>query len=345
MKKLISLLMVFIMLICIVAMGSFGASALPMYTEGADLSYYEEIMPHFYPEIFEGRTDFLVYYDMLYAHNADVLEKPEYIVFKAYMGIGNQAFSRDTFGDYVVYNNIMDFPYDLSHYVYVPSQQKVYTLREAWDSEELDITDAFKSGSVGIYTGKEPQYRYLKQFEQTYVDKNNDVLSEVEYKEVYDHFADRSMPLEVDWVLVYGYVSGPTPRQSYAVLGDRVSLSGECSPFAIKYAVYDMKTKVYTDICDIEDFSAYSGLQKQIDKLELGVPIGDADSDSVLTILDATYIQRVAADLCDYSVEDDLGERKSLRGELKYISDYDRDGERTVMDATAIQMMLAGLEI
>ncbi len=333
----------FILALVMLVMSSICASALPMYIGDADLSYYEEIMHHFYPEIFEGRTDFLLYYDMLYAHNEGVEDESEYVVFIAQMGMGNQAFSSDYFGDYVVYNNKMDYPYELAHYVYVPAQQKVYTLREAWDSEELDITAAFKSGCVGIYTGDEPQYRYQKQFEDQYVKDDGDTF-EVQYKEIYDHFLDSARPPQLEWVLVEAYVSGPTPRQCYAVLGDRVSLQGDCSPFSLNYAVYDTKSKQFVDICDIEDFSTYSGLQEQIDKLELGVPIGDADLDGVLSILDATYIQRALAQLCEYSYNDDLSSRYQLRGELKYISDFNRDGERSVLDATSIQQKLAKLD-
>ena len=119
--------------------------------KNVDSSYKEEIMPHFYPEKYNGREDMWVYYNMLYAHNADTLSEPEYIVFIGLSGIGEPAFVTEYFGDYTVTMSSMDYPYDLGFYVYVPAEQKVYTLREAWDSEALNITAAFESGRIGLY--------------------------------------------------------------------------------------------------------------------------------------------------------------------------------------------------
>jgi len=338
MKRILSIVIVAVMMLSIALTGMVSASALPMYTEGADLSYYDEIMPYYYPEIFEDMEYVPFYYDMLYAHDVGQ-EEPEYIVFILQHGGGDQAFARDVFGDYYVSNPYLDFPYELAHYVFVPAAKKVYTLREAWDSEELDITAAFESGCVGKYIGKEPQYRYLEKFKAEYVDSGIDTPDMI-YEEVYNQYAFGKRPYEIDWVLVHAYVNGPLPRECYAVLGDRVSLAGECVPFAVNYAVYDMNTKEFIDICDIEDWSVYNGLEKQIEKLELGVPIGDADYDNKLTVLDATYIQRVAAKLCEYYDIDDLSGRYQINDELKFISDFNRDGQRNVMDATAIQRKL-----
>ena len=59
--------------------------------------------------------------------------------------------------------------------------------------------------------------------------------------------------------------------------------------------------------------------------------LGDADNDSVLSVMDATEIQRYAAQLISKS-------------DFRYdLSDYDKDGNVSVMDATSIQLKLAGL--
>ena len=340
MKKILSIVLVVVMLVSVLLTGTISASALPEYIEDADLSYYDEIMPYYYPEIFKDMEYDPFYYYMLYAHDTGQ-EEPEYIVFIAQHGGGDTAIAKDVFGDYYVSNPYLDFPYELAHYVFVPAEKKVYTLREAWDSEELDITAAFESGCVGKYIGKEPQYRYLEQFKDKYVE-NTDNYPDMIYEEVYNQYAFGKRPYEIDWILVHAYLNGPLPRECYAVLGDRVSLEGDCVPFAANYAVYDVNTKEFTDICDIEDLSAYNGLEKQIEKLELGVPIGDADGDKVLTVTDATYIQRVAAKLCEYDDIDDLSGRYQVNSELKFISDFNRDGERNIMDATAIQRHIAG---
>lgn len=58
--------------------------------------------------------------------------------------------------------------------------------------------------------------------------------------------------------------------------------------------------------------------------------IGDADGDGQVTILDATFIQRVLAGLNECPV-------------IKTLLDVDRDGEITILDATMIRRWLAGL--
>ena len=71
--------------------------------------------------------------------------------------------------------------------------------------------------------------------------------------------------------------------------------------------------------------------------------IGDADGDNDLTILDATAIQRIIAELCDPHPSDSLPEIGYPK-KLACVSDMDRDGQRTILDATAIQRTLVGLD-
>ena len=65
--------------------------------------------------------------------------------------------------------------------------------------------------------------------------------------------------------------------------------------------------------------------------LDPPIPLGDADGDGQVTILDATLIQRFLAGLC------------GKEGWLLLTADADNDGELSVMDATRIQRILAGL--
>ena len=60
-------------------------------------------------------------------------------------------------------------------------------------------------------------------------------------------------------------------------------------------------------------------------------PIGDADGDGKITILDATRIQRYLAALIDET-------------EIVLIyADFDEDGTLTILDATGVQRLLAGI--
>ena len=60
--------------------------------------------------------------------------------------------------------------------------------------------------------------------------------------------------------------------------------------------------------------------------------LGDVDGDGVVSILDATAIQR------------DIAKLQTLTDEEKAKADLDGDGEVTVLDATAIQLKIAKLD-
>ena len=62
--------------------------------------------------------------------------------------------------------------------------------------------------------------------------------------------------------------------------------------------------------------------------------LGDTDGDGIVTIIDATYIQRWLADL-----------DKDETGLIKKCGDVDGDGEVTIVDATYIQRYLAGFKV
>lgn len=91
----------------------------------------------------------------------------------------------------------------------------------------------------------------------------------------------------------------------------------------------------------------YPGLVEALDELEIGRPVGDADGDSKLTILDATRIQRVKVGLDDADEEADLYETGigdtsgTTMNTWKSWSDADDDGSVTVLDATRIQRTIA----
>ena len=160
MKKCIRIFSV--IMVIFMAFSSLSVSAYSTSTEkfmmdllaDIDLSYKNEIKPYFYPEIFKGDTDIWFYYNMLYAHYENSQSEPEYVVFIAKTSTWHEpAIVTRSVGDCLIYNSSINYPYDLAHYVYVPSLQKVYTLEEAYNSEELDISDAMRSGRVGLHRG------------------------------------------------------------------------------------------------------------------------------------------------------------------------------------------------
>lgn len=73
--------------------------------------------------------------------------------------------------------------------------------------------------------------------------------------------------------------------------------------------------------------AAYFGLEKQ------SYLLGDADNDGIVTVLDATRVQRYVA---GYTMPDDFSESTA---------DSDEDGAITVLDATVIQRHLASFDV
>ena len=130
------------------------------------------------------------------------------------------------------------------------------------------------------------------------------------------------------------------------VIADRViNSSVGAENFKFGYGIYDVAMGKFVDLYDIkDDLSFYTGLYDVLWDLKIGKPIGDADNDGELTIVDATLIQRYRAKLIS---DEEIGEVYWLCDEndreMKY-ADADQDGEVTILDATRIQRNLAGLD-
>ncbi|MBR2716100.1 MAG: hypothetical protein IKB73_07855 [Ruminococcus sp.] len=161
------------------------------------------------------------------------------------------------------------------------------------------------------------------------------------YDELYYHYDESG---EMDWALLY-VVSPSAASIMHVIFSDMVIWSPEVNiPFGVNYGIYDVKKDEFVRLYDIEP-DDYEGLEDVLREQakQFIKPLGDADKDNVLTILDATFIQRVMANLDKFDYRDEFNYGPALL-KTSYLSDLDLDGERTVMDATAIQMKLAGIE-
>ena len=171
------------------------------------------------------------------------------------------------------------------------------------------------------------------------------------YDEQYYHYDENG---EIDWALIYADKHITEPWNYHIVYEDRILTYGSKHPFSFGYGIYDAKTREFHDIITDKgrryefDLSAYDGLKEVFDSLNLGFPIGDANHDHELSIMDATHIQLVLAQLKTFDYEDRVEYYHGYKdwselGYPKYISDINCDGERNILDATAIQMKLAKL--
>lgn len=127
------------------------------------------------------------------------------------------------------------------------------------------------------------------------------------------------------------------------IFGDRV-LSWR-SPGSMEFGlyVYDAQTDTFYPIENVDNLQ-YEGILDVMNELHIGRPLGDADKDNELTIMDATAIQRDQADLEKLPDDDVFAEFVGAVWSYSLYADADGDGEITVMDATRVQYRIAELE-
>ncbi|MBE6824216.1 MAG: hypothetical protein E7513_02600 [Ruminococcaceae bacterium] len=184
-------------------------------------------------------------------------------------------------------------------------------------------------------------------FEEILLEKysKNIVPSIYEYRELEYHYNEQG---EIDWALVYAiYDVQFGPDFCYAIACGRVWTNIDL--YGPQYAVYDVE-KQSLEFVFSADWSKYDGLREAVDRADIGRPIGDANYNRKLEITDATFIQRVLAELengfhpYDF-IDGDMYHIFMSDENIKYFSDFNRDGDRNILDATAIQMHLAQLDI
>ncbi|MBQ7132939.1 MAG: hypothetical protein IJO20_00415 [Ruminococcus sp.] len=182
---------------------------------------------------------------------------------------------------------------------------------------------------------------YRKKFTDKYVKPYDAADGYYFYFEQYYSYDDNG---DIDWVLIYAGDMSYTSGKVKKVVGNRLFLADESSsPFVFKYAVYDVKEDKFYDLED-NLCAKYEDLEKALRYEKAGIPIGDADMDKSLSVLDAAEIQMVLVGKHEFNSKDELGDYTDLGGNLGYISDFDRDGEISVLDASGIQMYLLTVE-
>ena len=237
------------------------------------------------------------------------------------------------------------WPYRSKLALYIPSVQRFYSLSGLsqfayYDGLEEEILklDPDEFG----FDVRETNF-YLDKFKETFPYQYQwDRLHWPYYSEMYYHHDGNG---ETDWALIYTFnmVQVTWMVKTGCFVGNRAIYGiSSNSVFESWYGIYDVKNDTFKALPSVAD-GEFADLEDVVDQLQIGVQIGDADQDGKITILDATRIQRILANIADDF--DDTFYGKALDSSTaKYVSDYDRDGERTVLDATKIQKRLASLE-
>lgn len=168
------------------------------------------------------------------------------------------------------------------------------------------------------------------------------------YEEVYYHADPRFGDVNThDWVLVRTISLEPVDGDFYGVFDDAVVYRADDDPFDFGYGVYDCAEDAYYSIteawnrgyADLHDvFINKVSSESSVDLL------GDADHDGVLTIIDATVIQRCLVGLrgLDESSWWFVYYSSKCGNQLTSLADYDANGSVDAVDVTRIQRALIG---
>lgn len=212
---------------------------------------------------------------------------------------------------------------------------------KARDTEKLTVSDSVSEIFLDRLLEADP---YLEK-----IDSELALIMDAEPERVVSAAVERKaiVPLTVEDMPSYRVGDQEARNKARRELADiNKSLNDEFIKELADYADFEVKLNTITTyvVIDIKAQDAYS-LAKCSSVFEISFMsdlkwyctagteklLGDADSDSLVTVLDATRIQRYKAELVDVGSIDLTA------------ADYDEDGDVTILDATRIQRSLADL--
>lgn len=204
----------------------------------------------------------------------------------------------------------------------------------------IAITPAYACGSCA----QEGSAEYL--FLERYPSLNDDNFT---FEEVYRYDNPDSDYYYDDWILVRASLNYRSALNVKELIGDRIFTGEQDAPFSYGYAIFEYKNGGRFKELDSSCLMLYDGLMEALEEANVGRPVGDADFDNELSILDATYIQRALAKLCDFNKLDDITDYcvnvTHDSDTINFVSDMNMDGEVNILDASAIQQKLVNKKL
>lgn len=171
------------------------------------------------------------------------------------------------------------------------------------------------------------------------------------YEEGFRYYADNDTTKAPEFIQAFAVTEGGSDAMVTAIVGDYYIFTNWCEPYILGIYIYTPADgKIYTLAEAIE--ANIEGIDVMLKQNALSPikakHICDMDNDEKLTIKDATFIQKVIADL-EVMPDNPLlsaSEKNSTPKEAftNCFGDLNRDGVCNIKDATAIQKHLAGLE-
>lgn len=196
-------------------------------------------------------------------------------------------------------------------------------------------------------------YSAKNHFEMKFVDyfteKGCDMTS-YNYSELFYHYNDSE---KIDWCLISADCS-VEPGMCHAVFDDIIiTNAGSVYPFQFGLAVYDVVNNEFYDICEAWDMDFeqlhemfYNTMTDKNVSYDYGTIqiLGDVDRNGVLSIVDATLIQKYLAEILPRDDMLDIDFSLLQYGfNLTCLSDYNKDGYCTIEDVTSIQKRLVDI--
>lgn len=219
------------------------------------------------------------------------------------------------------------------------TKEQVYAISAFSEVELLDYDEIFAPNEPTESAEQPmPGHIYESSFKQKYETQYEHVAS---YRECYYHYDESG---KNDWVLVACRLDICQPAVYTAILGNRViSHSNYYAPFDSGYAVYDVERDDFIDAASLVA-KEYDGFTRAFDEyITEGRLLGDLDGDDMISVIDATVMQRCEVHIRNYPADDLICAGEDFDNALTYYSDFNRDGDRNILDVTAIQRYLVDL--
>ena len=305
----------------------------------------------------------VVVYDELYYHYSDYkYGDMDWILVRARLNVSSPIMMDFDLGNVNIYQTAAYYPFEYSLGVYDCREHRFYDIKYVWDSGKYDgLPEQFKR-----------YYEPDNQFDDVYFASYNNIdvcdynaqgyyksytPYKIFYRELYHHYNDNG---DIDWVFVFGQTDCYVPDITYYQVGNRlINVKEECTPFSLGYGVYDVEDGKFYDITQVWRVEKYAGMVKLFENAcdsglidyRTALTIGDWNFDGIISVNDATQLQRYIAGLEEYPTSPELQEfinQKVSMDPKGYVTfnvedffDVNNDGIVSISDATKLQRITA----
>ena len=136
------------------------------------------------PENGEGHLEYYREGYRYYASDKNREATPDFVLIEAYENISGQAFAAELFGDYVLRSNVHHIPATFGYFIYLPEENEIYSLQEAFKMGLEGVYTVFTEGNLGRLLGDVNNDRKLNVKDATLIQKSLAGLAEIEHNEI-----------------------------------------------------------------------------------------------------------------------------------------------------------------